>query len=94
MLLDNPKFINIYTIFFISFYLWKCKVVSEEHDTKKLDILTIADPKKHLPEAVSMPGDEVVPINNIAVWIDPLDATQEYTGKTRSSHLYAIMSVA
>ena len=56
------------------------QVVSEEHDTKKLDIQTIAEPQKNLAAVLSLPGDEVVPIENTAVWIDPLDATQEYTG--------------
>ena len=55
-------------------------MVSEEHDTKKLDIQKITEPNKNLPTVSSLPGDEVVPIQNIAVWIDPLDATQEYTG--------------
>ena len=56
------------------------QVVSEEHDTKKLDIQTLTEPQKNLATVSSLPGDEVVPIQNIAVWIDPLDATQEYTG--------------
>ena len=55
-------------------------MVSEEHDTKKLDIQTITEPQKNLAAVSSLPGDEVVPIQSTAVWIDPLDATQEYTG--------------
>ncbi len=72
ILFRSPSFsINITFVF---------QVISEEHDTKKLDADYIADANKNLPDVALMPN-EIVPKKNLTVWIDPLDATQEYTGK-------------
>ncbi|XP_002737574.1 inositol monophosphatase 3-like [Saccoglossus kowalevskii] len=55
------------------------KVISEEHDSG-VDTTGVETPNKELPEVSNAIGtDDYVPIEKIAVWIDPLDATQEYT---------------
>ncbi|KAL8618636.1 hypothetical protein ACOMHN_015746 [Nucella lapillus] len=56
------------------------QVISEEHENKPVDFHQIPDVDKQLFEVVSsVSSDQQIPINNIAVWIDPLDATLEYT---------------
>ena len=59
---------------------------SEETDKK---IVPSKMPSKHNAEVEKMKWrDEEVPLNEVTVWIDPLDATQEYTeGKTDQSLL-------
>lgn len=59
---------------------------SEETDN---NIIKFDLPSKHNREVERMKGrDEEVPLSEVTVWIDPLDATQEYTeGKTDKSLL-------
>ena len=45
-------------------------------------------PKKNSEEVASLTKTETVPLADVTVWIDPLDATKEYSGmfyKTLSS---------
>ena len=56
------------------------QVVSEEHETQPVDFSRIPDIDKHLAEVEQViKTDQSIPLNQIMVWIDPLDATQEYT---------------
>ncbi|XP_060572237.1 inositol monophosphatase 3-like [Ruditapes philippinarum] len=55
-------------------------VVSEEHEKTPLDFSKIPDIDLHLPEVeAQVLSDQSIPKSEITVWIDPLDATQEYT---------------
>ncbi|XP_071965338.1 inositol monophosphatase 3-like [Antedon mediterranea] len=55
------------------------KVISEEHETLKWDESEVKMPKMNRDEVKSITGDTVISAGDITVWIDPLDATQEYT---------------
>lgn len=58
------------------------RVVSEEHDKSNYDTSNLKLPKMSavmLNENLDNLEDDFVPSNNVLVWIDPLDATKEYT---------------
>lgn len=54
------------------------KVISEEHDNRKVNIEEIETPKHYLLKQF-VDDDVFVDIEDITVWVDPLDATKEYT---------------
>ncbi|WAR22717.1 IMPA3-like protein, partial [Mya arenaria] len=59
----------------------KMNVVSEEHEKKPPSFSSIPDVDLHLQEVLAgVQEDQSIPISQITVWIDPLDATQEWVG--------------
>lgn len=60
----------------------KLNVVSEEHDHGDVDLSGVKSPDIsgiNLNDRLHNKDDEMVSAGNLLVWIDPLDATQEYT---------------
>jgi len=58
----------------------KLNVISEEHEVEEGDLSNISIPGVFNEEVNSIVTEDIlVPGQDIAVWIDPLDATQEYT---------------
>lgn len=57
-------------------------IVSEEKNRPNMNLSGVL-PVQHSDAEVdaSISNDELVPVDDITVWIDPLDATQEYTEK-------------
>jgi hypothetical protein len=61
-------------------YYW-LQVISEEHENKPVDFNQIPNPDKERAAVMrAVSSDQQVSKSKIAIWIDPLDATQEYTG--------------
>ena len=55
-------------------------VISEEDDPEPVDFNTVELPKQNDPDVdkiISDADDVLVPMDEVDVWIDPLDATQE-----------------
>lgn len=58
------------------------KVVSEEKEDKPWDKTKVKKLEVNHPDVKSIiTDDQMIPIKDVVVWVDPLDATQEYTGK-------------
>lgn len=60
----------------------KLNVVSEEHDHGEIDLDGVKPPDTSvitLDNRLHNKEDEIVSAGNLVVWIDPLDATKEYT---------------
>ncbi|XP_071807154.1 inositol monophosphatase 3-like [Asterias amurensis] len=56
------------------------KVVSEEHETDDWDksaVVPLSISRSDVIELIK--GDQSIPLEDVTVWVDPLDATQEYT---------------
>ncbi|XP_071477997.1 Golgi-resident adenosine 3',5'-bisphosphate 3'-phosphatase-like [Diadema antillarum] len=55
-------------------------VVSEEHEKKEFNMENVKPVNKDIPIVSKViQTDEKIPSGDITVWVDPLDATQEYT---------------
>ncbi|XP_041360007.1 inositol monophosphatase 3-like [Gigantopelta aegis] len=56
------------------------QVISEEHDTEPISLSAIPEVTKKLEEVENIiKSDQSIAMKSISVWVDPLDATQEYT---------------
>lgn len=64
----------------------KVKIISEEDAVNKQcpDVNSFELDPTVLDENVQLSDEHLVPNEDVTIWIDPLDATQEYTGKFSS----------
>lgn len=71
------NFVCVLLLFY--FFSFSPQVNSEEHDST---VDNTASWSRDIPADIleKIEGHKEVPAESITVWIDPLDATQEYTG--------------
>ncbi|KAJ1529651.1 hypothetical protein ONE63_006414 [Megalurothrips usitatus] len=57
----------------------KVKIISEEEKSSDCNPVQLVELDPRGLDGQADPGDEFVPVDDVTVWIDPLDATQEFT---------------
>jgi len=67
-------------------------LISEEHDIKPPDFKAIPIPIKNLAQVNDLP-DEKVAMSAVTVWIDPLDATHEYSLMRKDQNDYVTVMI-